>query len=168
MIFSLNDKQLKRLEIWRKGILKKEDIDDMSLEDHSGGVCPIVFEFRQTGITTITKAHCRNQVIDLTLDDDGEFVKSDDECIEIIDQVVYVVETETSCVGAFTTPRKAIESVRKIVNGKIEISFFTAGVWSHKYIPVEEEIERAMNPDADYPIITAVPIDSNNPWTRDS
>ena len=72
MVFRLNEKQVQRLEEWKKRVITPE-IEDAIFEETCCIESPITFEFRDAGITTITKARMGKEVLDLTLDDDGLF-----------------------------------------------------------------------------------------------
>lgn len=74
MVFRLNEKQVKRLERWKERVITPE-IAEAMLEETCCIQSPITFSFRDAGITTIVKARMGKHELDLTLDDDGEFMR---------------------------------------------------------------------------------------------
>lgn len=75
--FALNDKQAARFEKWKasveKGIIAEHGED--VFEEDCCLTSPYTFTFRDMGITTSIIVTCGEHRLDLTLDDDGNFLR---------------------------------------------------------------------------------------------
>ncbi len=83
-------------------------------------------------------------------------------------KVIYVIENETDVTGAWTTPEKAVRAYFKVsADDTVSPTFDSV-------MTVEEAVAKMTAPGADYPILTAVPLDGvragwgGDCWTRDS
>ena len=85
---------------------------------------------------------------------------------------VYIVENERSASGAWSTPEKAVRATCNVDdNDMVEVWDLDRedmrGDGTIK-VTIAEAIKRMTVPHGNYPILTKVPIDAEEPWFRDS
>jgi hypothetical protein len=73
--FIVNDKQMERFHRWIDKCIGKAKVSE-AVEEDASMMSPFKWTFEETGVTCITKVSGFGQTLDLTLDDDGEFLHS--------------------------------------------------------------------------------------------
>lgn len=77
MNFTVSEKQMERFRRWVRWLAETHDVGHDTTEEQCVVSPPWVWTFQDMGITTMTKVAAYGHTLDLTLDDDGDFIEND-------------------------------------------------------------------------------------------